>query len=208
MFSHDNLYSRIVAWLKILLPVAALFVLASLFLFSKSIDPITTVPFSSIDLRDRARKEQLTEPELLGASNKGDLISFRAAEARPDPESASRALLDDPNARIDFSSGTTVSFRASRGSVDQSGTNAELIGDVVIENTLDYVVRTERLIFAIRELRAEAPEQIQGHGPLGRFTAGRMLLEDRSTPNSGESDFHLLFTDGVKLLYDPKETKE
>ena len=40
-------YSRMIAWLKILLPLAALVLLSTLFLFARPRNPIATLPFAT-----------------------------------------------------------------------------------------------------------------------------------------------------------------
>lgn len=194
-----------VAWLKILLPLAALGLLSTLFLLSKNIDPTTTIPFTTIDLRERAATEAVTAPEFAGATEDGDLIAFRAVSARPDPESNSRMFAETLDARIDLASGAVITFRADGGTVDDAADRAELTGDVVVESSTGYTVTTERLISGMRHVHAETPGPIAGTGPPGDFTAGRMLI----TPKAGaDGDVQMLFTEGVKLLYDPPDPKE
>ena len=204
MFFEDNLYSRLVAWLKVLLPIAALLMLASLFLFSKNIDPTTTIPFTTVDLRERAASQRATAPEFSGATEAGDLIAFRAASARPDLERASRLYAEALDARIDLVSGSVITFHAVGGVVDEVADRAELSGDVIINNSIGYTVTTDRLISGMRNIHAETPGAVDGVGPPGTFTAGRMLI------TSGEEDdsAQMLFTGGVKLLYDPPDPKE
>ena len=38
------MYSRLIAWLKILLPLGALILLSTIFLYSRSTDPISVIP--------------------------------------------------------------------------------------------------------------------------------------------------------------------
>ncbi|MEZ5714618.1 MAG: hypothetical protein R3D85_05295 [Paracoccaceae bacterium] len=205
---RDRFYSRLVAWLKVLLPLAALALLSTLFLFSRNIDPVTTT-FTKIDPANGARDERITAPRFAGASDEGHLIAFRAASAHPDPNDGSRASADRLTARIDLTSGTVITFAAEGGSVDQGAGRAVLDGDVVVTSSTGYVVHTDRLISGLHEIAAESPGPISGNGPPGHFTAGAMQLTAQQTdPPQKTPPIHLLFTGGVKLLYDPKETKD
>lgn len=209
---RDNFYSRMVAWLKVLLPLAALALLSTLFLFSRNIDPTTTIPFTTIDLKERAREERVTAPEFAGTTDEGHEITFHAASARPDPDRGSRAFAETLDARIQLTSGTVITFTANGGIVDEQADRAELDGDVVVQSSTGYTVHTDRLISGMRSVHAASPGPIEGEGPPGHFTAGRMLLTeadaaDDNTPNA-DPPLQLLFTDGVKLLYDPQEPKE
>ncbi len=193
-----------VAWLKILLPLAALGILSTLFLLSKNIDPTTTIPFTTIDLRERAASQQITAPEFAGATEDGDLIAFRAVSARPDPDHGSRLYAETLDARIELASGSVIVFRAAGGVVDEAADRAELAGDVIIESSMGYLVTTDKLISGMHAIHAETPGAIEGVGPPGKFSAGRMLI------TSGEVDdsVQMLFTGGVKLLYVPPDPKE
>ena len=47
---RDNLHSHVMAWLKVLLPMAALALLSTLFLLSRRTDPVTDLPISDVEL--------------------------------------------------------------------------------------------------------------------------------------------------------------
>lgn len=196
---RESFYSRMVAWLKIILPLAALGLLATLFLLSRSIDPNNSIPFSQIDLKERARDQQVTAPYFSGASPQGDLIAFTATAARPDPTDKGRAIADNPSARIKLTSGTLVTFQANKGILDESADSAILSGNVVMTSSIGYVVRTDALTTGMRDVHAETQGPVTADGPLGKFSAGKMQLS--SNPETKE--FHLLFTGGVNLLYQP-----
>ena len=52
---RDNLHSRLVAILKVALPLIALALLSTLFLFSRKIDPEDAIPYATVDVEDRLR---------------------------------------------------------------------------------------------------------------------------------------------------------
>ncbi|SEP92821.1 LPS export ABC transporter periplasmic protein LptC [Thalassovita taeanensis] len=196
---RDRFHSRIVAWLKIILPLAALVLLSTLFLLSRSRDPSTTIPFSQIDLQERARDEIVTEPQFSGATANGDLISFTAASARPDPTDNNKALAQTLSAKIDLTSGTRITFTAESARLDTKREMAELTGGVIISSSTGYVVRTDTLITSMSEIGAETMGTITGEGPVGTLSAGKMLL----TSNRDTNEAQLLFTNRVKLVYQP-----
>ena len=83
MARADNTYSRIVAGMKILLPLVALGLLSTLFLISNTIDPSGPVPTAPIDLEQRAQSLGVTRPSFAGISGRGDEIKMRADVAWP-----------------------------------------------------------------------------------------------------------------------------
>ncbi|MEY3533380.1 MAG: hypothetical protein RI979_1404, partial [Pseudomonadota bacterium] len=60
--AQDNLHSRIVMILKVTLPLVALAILSSLFLFSREIDPEDAIPYADVEIADR-----LAQPRMTGA---------------------------------------------------------------------------------------------------------------------------------------------
>lgn len=204
MALRGDLHSRAVAWLKVIFPLAALAILSTLFLLSKTVDPTTTIPFTTINLEERAREQQITAPHFAGATDNGDFIAFSAKSARPDPDHANRAFGHEISARIDLTSGATITFTAEGGIIDEAADSAELRGGVIVNSSTGYTIRTERLISGMREIRAQTTGPIDGEGRPGRFSAGKMTL----TTDPETKDVHLVFTNGVKLIYDPAKSRE
>ncbi|MDQ7069715.1 MAG: hypothetical protein Q9M48_03050 [Rhodobacterales bacterium] len=201
---RDNLHSRVVAWLKIIFPLMALAILSTVFLLSRSVDPTKTIPFAKIDLKERARDQRITAPHFSGASEAGDLLTFTADFARPDPDTPNRVVAQNLATEIRLVSGTLITFSSASGTIDEPSDETILEGNVIIKSSTNYTVHTEKLITGMREIRAETAGLVEAVGPVGRFTAGKMLL----TTNSDTGVTHLLFTNGVKLVYNPKQTSQ
>lgn len=201
MAAHDGFYSRLVAWLKILLPVAALALLSTLFLLSRGRDHSGELPFSQIDLQERAKEEVISAPRFSGATPQGDLITFTAETARPDPDIDNVAHARNPSAEIDLTSGTHISFQAGSGVLDTGKEEAELMGGVVITSSTGYTIRSENLKTRISAIGAETDGPVTAEGPPGTIEAGKMLL----TSDPETDQVQLLFTNGVKLVYQPQQ---
>lgn len=204
MTGQDNFHSRLVAWMKIILPLAALGLLSTLFLLSRKVDLTTTIPFSQVDLEQRAQDQGATNPSFSGVATGGEQINFRAASVRPDPDRPERMLAEDVQAVLGLTNGTVIDIASERGEVDQEFLTANLSGNVRVITTTGYDIRTDRLNAEFDTLRAETPGPVVGTGPPGDLTAGRMIL----TQHGDSEVLHLLFTDGVKLVYKPGEKKE
>lgn len=187
------------AWLRIVLPLLALGILSTLFLLSRSVDPSKTIPFVADEIENRVIDQQVTGPVFSGATANGDLISFVAATAKPDSAQGERLLAQDLAAHIDFPSGSHMDFAANEGVVNDRQQQAQLIGNTVITSSAGYRIVTDKLTTAMDRIEAETAGPVTGTGPPGRIDAGKMQIE--SDPDTGNA--HLLFTNGVKLVYDP-----
>lgn len=203
MARGDNFYSGLVAWMKIILPLVALGLLSILFLISRKVDP-TRQPIVEINLEQRAREQGATRPSFAGVTQGGDEVTILAARARPDLEDPRHIFAEDISAELRLSRGTMIEITAQNAEMNQGDLTASLDGDVIFRADNGYEVRTERLNTRLDVLYADTPGPVQGFGPPGEITAGRMLLT--SDKESGEAE--ILFTAGVKLIYTPGNTKE
>ncbi|MFT6022554.1 MAG: lipopolysaccharide export system protein LptC [Ascidiaceihabitans sp.] len=196
-------YSRMVAWLKVLLPLMALALLSTLFLLSRSIDPMASIPFADSEIQERLRDQQVTGPFFSGSTAQGDQISFSAGKMGTSGSDGSTTA-DDISAQIDLSSGSRIVFFADTGVIDITNDQSTLSGNVLITTSSGYKINAELLIAAMTDLSVESPNEIIAVGPIGTITAGSMLL---NAPENG-GNAQLVFTDGVKLVYEPEIIEE
>ncbi|MCG7494009.1 LPS export ABC transporter periplasmic protein LptC [Thalassobius sp. Cn5-15] len=199
MATHNGLYSRFVVLAKILLPLAALGLLSTLFLLSDRRGPSGDLPFALNDLQERASAEVVSNPRFAGASTSGDLITFAADTAQPDPVIPHMAQAKALRAQINLTSGTRVTFSAHSGTLNTRDQVAQMAGDVMIYSSTGYHIETDALTSDMAAVSAHTPGPVTAQGPAGTLDAGRMeLSQDTQT-----GDVHLLFTNGVKLIYQP-----
>lgn len=196
--------TRIIGILKIVLPLAALGLLSTLFLLSREIDPLAELPMTEADLETRAREQRVSEPYFAGRSGRGDHIALSAASARPGDRESQLALAEDLRARIELAEGTQLTFLATTGTYDGSANTAALTGGVQISTSTGYEITTPGIVTRLDRIDVTSGA-IEGSGPLGTFTAGHMRL----TATEGEDDTaHLVFTGGVKVIYTPEKVEK
>lgn len=195
-------YSRLVAFLIVILPLCALGLLSTLFLISRDFggDLSNSIPFAERELEKRARDQQITAPFFSGKTTGGHLVSFTAKTARPDPNDPAKSSAKEMAARIDLTDGSQLRFSSDLAQVNNHDHTVTLSGKVLIQSSNGYSVQTEELTSAMRELKAESPGLVAGNGPIGRFEAGKMEI----LPSGSSDEATLLFTNGVKLIYTPK----
>ncbi len=200
----DNFYSRLVAWMKIILPLTALGLLSTLFLISRHIDPTKSIPTAQIDLEQRAQDQGATNAAFAGVTRGGDEVMLAAETARPAPGDPRLINAEDVTAEMRLVSGTVVTVTSDRADMHQSRLDASLAGNVRIATTTGYTVTTEQLDAKLDVLYAETPGPVSGTGPPGDLDAGRMVL----TGDEETGEAHLVFTDGVKLVYKPQPSED
>lgn len=199
-----NIHSRLVAWTKIIFPLAALAILSSLFLFSKSNDPTKGVRLFDGDLGEFAAKERITRPRFAGMTPSGVTIQVSAKQASPRNSGGPSFDATDLLAHVVTLDGVVVDIIAPTGSIDSITAMAELTGGIVLETSGGYIAQTHGLTFALDRLDIRSQGEITANGPLGFVQAGSMVLQLAATEDTDQSaGIDLVFKNGIKLIYKP-----
>lgn len=190
-------YSRLVAWLKIVLPLLALAILSTLFLVSRSVDPSQTIPYADVDVEGLARDQQIGAPAFAGMTEDGAAISIAADSARPEA-GGQRLIAVAPSARIELPGGRVIEIHADAGRIDREAGEAGLDGDVLVKSSDGYRVETDSIVARLDRTGIESTGPVRGSGPFGTLSAGKLVL----TQNP-DGAYLLRFEAGVKLIYRP-----
>jgi len=193
----DNLYSRIVAWLKILLPLVALGILSTVFIFARAPDVERAIPYAPVT-EDFTGDERISEPKFVGMTTDGSAISIDSEFIRPDLEDADVMESGAFVAQIESQSGRIIDMRSDVGSVDVPASLATFAGSVRVATSNGYELLTDELSSRLDQTLIESPGAIQGTGPIGEINAGSMRIS--ADANAG---YVLDFNGGVQLLYQP-----
>jgi lipopolysaccharide export system protein LptC len=86
--ARDNLHSRVVVALKVTLPLVALAVLSTLFLFSRGINPEDAIPYADVDIADRLAQPRMTGAGFATMTSDGAALTLGATEAVPGKDGA------------------------------------------------------------------------------------------------------------------------
>lgn len=202
MTSRDNPHSRLIAWLKILLPLAALGILSTLFLFSRTIDPSRAIPYAKVDVKKLAQEPQITAPEYAGVTHDGTSVTVSAEVAKNNP-GAEGAKATGLTARFETKGGARTEVKAAQGSVDPAKGLMALDGGVKITTSGGYSIDTQALTGSLDRTHLQSDSAVTATGPLGRIDAGSMVIDSQSAEGSPPGAYVLVFKGGVKLVYTP-----
>ncbi len=193
-------YSRVVLWLKVALPLAALAILSTLFFVAETLDPEAAIPYAEVDVERILREQGATAPNFGGVTADGVKIALSAAAIRPATDDRNRWTGTTLTASFDLPSGAVISLDSPEGIVDAAQRQAILQGGAILTSTTGYRVTTEQIVASFDEGTVVAEQGIVAEGPPGTITAGRMVLNrvDGDPPSH-----HLVFQDGVRLVYQP-----
>ncbi|MGL4281266.1 MAG: hypothetical protein ACRCS0_12935 [Albidovulum sp.] len=200
MAVFDNSYSRIIFWLKIILPLLALAVLSTLFLFSSRIDIEGSLPFSEVDVEQLAREQRLTQPEYSAVTDDGSALRINAAVARPQVGATGVASARELVVRYETTGGLNIDLTSKTGRLDDAKGEMILRDGVTIKTSSGYDMVSPGLDAALDRTRLVSQGAVTATGPLGRIDAGHMEI---TRADAATGDYVLIFNQGVKLVYQP-----
>lgn len=195
--AKDNLHSRVVMILKVTLPLVALALLSSLFLFSRPIDPEDAIPYADVEIADRLAQPRMTGAGFSTVTSDGATLTLSAERAVPLPGGARVEGLSGLLASAD---GASTQISAATGTLDRAAGQMVLDAGVQLSTSTGYVVTTDRLTIGLDRSFLESGGVVKATAPMGELTAGSLRM-DRSADNT---TYLMVFNRGVRLLYLPK----
>lgn len=194
---RDMWHSRLVSVLKVLLPLVALVLLSTLFLFSRKINPEDAIPYATVDVEDRLRDPKMTDAGFAGVTSDGASLTVAAVEAKPTAEGGAlklvQGLLQTPD-------GAKTALAAAAVALDSTQKMIELSDGAELRAANGYVVQAQGFGVSTADTRVESRGAIQAQGPGGQLTAEHMLLSRQGA----DGPYLLVFNGKVRLLYQPK----
>nr|WP_174826189.1 LPS export ABC transporter periplasmic protein LptC [Ruegeria arenilitoris] len=191
-----------VQFFKVVLPLVAILMLSTVFLLSRSIETNVSVPFTQQDIDERLADQVVTQPNYRGTTRKGEEVQIEAIRATQGRE-GSIPTAAEFRGRMNLLDGGVITLDSNSGMIRPDKNTATFVGDVVITSTDGTEITTDLLNTSLDEIRGDAPGQVNGTGIIGNFTAGSMSFGTEKT----DGPVHILFTDGVKLIYEPQRAE-
>lgn len=192
-------HTRLVGWLKVALPLAALAILSTLFLVARRIDPEAALPYAEVDIEDLAREPRMTAPTYAGTTEDGAALTLSATEARP---AAKDAPASAAGLRLELATpdGARTELLAADAVMEDATRQVILSGGVTLTTATGYRLETAEVAAKLDRTGLESRTPVVATGPAGEIRAdGMVLSQDSRTPGS----YVLVFKGGVRLVYQP-----
>jgi lipopolysaccharide export system protein LptC len=191
--------TRIVRWLRVLLPLVALAILSTLFLLSKEPGEDPSIPYADVDAAELAREPQMVLPEFSGVTADGSAITLRADQVSTEGGEGGEASRLRMTWRAE--DGLAADMTAPGGAVEEG--RISLTGGVRITTSSGWAITTPQVDSPTGgddgQAAIVAPEEVNAFAPFGQLSAGAMDLSRADA----QGDHLLNFTDGVRLIYQP-----
>ncbi|MDN5567153.1 MAG: hypothetical protein L0G27_00115 [Paracoccus sp. (in: a-proteobacteria)] len=192
--------TRIVRWLRVLLPLVALAMLSTMFLLSRRSDTESSIPYAEVDAKAAAQDGRIVGPEYMGVTSDGVQMTLRAASATPD---SARTGGDAQDLRLDWQrpDGVTADVVAPKGGTRDGIVSLE--GGVVMSTSTGWQVRTPQIKAETGQSVITADQGIQADAPFGTLRADQMRLAPDAGSDATDKPAILNFSGDVRLIYQP-----
>ena len=190
-------YSQAVSVVKIALPLLALGILSTLFLYSAAINPNDAIPFAETDVESIAKEQRIGDATYATVGSGGAAIRFWSSKTTPDADGKDAINAKDIKGKIEFPDGETVDLSAALASVDFSKNEAALSGSVELTSSLGFNVVANSLVSELDRALIRSGEPVAVSTPFGTMDAGGLQIG-----KVGDT-FRMVFNNKVKLLYVP-----
>lgn len=205
MTYSGNLYSGFVTFAKIVLPLAAIGLLASLFLLAGGPEETERIPYSDVELEEIISGQRLASPNYQSVLADGAALSIVAERGLPDQEVKGRIRADEIVARLTGLDGIRTLLTAPHGIYDEQTQIAAATGGVRIRRSDGYVATTPGIRTQIDGKAAETLGRLIVEGPGVYLEAGSARL---TQGDAGSGSEVLVFSGGIKLIYDASAVPE
>jgi lipopolysaccharide export system protein LptC len=183
----------------VVLPLIALALLSTLFLFSRTPNPQDALSYANIDLEQLAREQRLSRPRFAGTLADGRPVTLTSDSAVQQSDRPNRIHLDNVQTDLVMNADDVLTIFSDTGDFDLVRQIIELVGGVRLLTTSGYLLLSEAIDIAMDQMRLSSPGAVELSGPELWLEAGAMEL----TGGDGQALFS--FTGGVRLLYLPAD---
>lgn len=195
-------YSRFVGYLKVALPLLAIGLLSTVFLFQAGDEIEGGISFSSDDRDTMKDGLAVYNPKFSGVNLHGDRFFLEASKATPDSGDPKEVVLVDLNGRTEYKSGLAVYLKAARGIVRLPEQVLELSGGLHIRTSDGFEGLTNAGVAGLETGSFLSKGPVSLEGPIGRLEAGSMRLDPSPEGETVENQV-FTFENGVKLTLTP-----
>ncbi len=193
----DNLHTRFVTMSKVLLPLLAVTLLSTLFLFARRPIGESEIPYAQIE--EMAQGQRMTAPNYAGVTRDGIAVTLSAESMKPTPGQTESGVITGIRATLDAPDGTKVLVSAGQGQIDGAAKTAVLTGLARIETNSGFVMETSGVSADLGTGVLESLGPLEVRAPFGQVTANHVILR---TDPEGQNQ-QMVFNGGIRLLYLP-----
>lgn len=195
--------TRIVRWLRVVLPLLALALLSTMFLFSRQPGTAPQIPYTEVDAEQMARDPRVIAPNFAAVTGDGAELSLTAREAAP-----AGGAQDGSASDLHLDWRRPDGLRAELTAPDAAVTDEAIAlrGGVQMATSSGWTLHSAQIEAATDRSRLTARDGVTATAPFGDLSAGEMELTPReAAPSADDAGGAAVFrfSGGVRLIYQP-----
>ena len=183
-------YSFFVRGMRLLLPMAALAIVAVVMAWPRMDEQMAPIPKEEIIPQTTGRNE-LINPRFESANAEGQPYIITATRAEQTLDDQKIVVMQEPVANITLDEGSILDAESKQGTYDQQGETLVLDGNVKLRHNNGYTLESTYLHIRLQDRVATTPQPVSVFGPDATLEAKGMS----ANPNDGK----LIFTGPAKL---------
>lgn len=192
--------------MRVVLPLAGLGVLSTVFLLARTVDPSRAIALQDIDLTTITHEPRLSNSRIAGmtADGAGIVVTSRMtrSETALGEDRPAVLYLEDPAGQLDLTDDDRLDFRALHGLIDMGTRQITLTENAELDTLSGYTARMNVLRGHLDKVDMIGEGDVFASGPLGDVTATRLRVTAPDLPPFG----HILeFEGNVHLRYQPPQ---
>ena len=193
-------YSRYVVFMKFVLPLIALILVATIMIWPQLhvLDETFSIALSDVKLSAK-ESPNMVNARFVGADLKKQPFSITADIARNLLKDTTEIELEMPKADITVSDGSWLVLTANSGVYNQKGKFLNLEGSVNLFHDSGYEFKTKMANIDLNRGIAISNEPVKGQGPFGQLQAEGFRIEDKGNK--------IYFSGKSRLILYPKALK-
>ncbi len=199
-------YSRRVRWMKVLLPVAALGLVAAIFVAGRTAETGQAL-LSAAEIAALGAGLRVDTPRIAGRTDDGSPFILRADWAEPDGVAADKVRLERPSGELTLADGRRLEGKAAEGRLQRAEGQIWFDGGVELATSDGYRFETERLRLLFSRREAESPGPVFAEGPSGSIAADTMQITQTAPAAGGPAESRIVFQGGVRVLFIPPQAR-
>ncbi len=206
MVHHTARYTRFVYLVKTILPLIAIGLLATVFLFTKERTLEGGLEFSKADFVALESGMRVTKPRFSGSNADGDVYYFSAELLLPDAPAPTKLLASGLSGEIRLFDGLTIEIAAKEAEIDLETRNIRLFEGTDLTFSNGLRARSDKIFADMDAGTLTSSGPIRATSPMGEIEAGNLRI---TTVRQGAEENRMIwFENGVRLTFTVQETPE
>ena len=199
-------YTRFVTITKVVLPLIAIGLLGTIFLFTNDDSLEGGFSFSEADLDTLESGMRIVKPRMFGSTPNGDLYNFVAETLLPDSLTPSLVEAQKISGEIQYQTGGTVQLSAGKAEFMLEGNDIRLSGGMLVVMADGARVTGDGLLAELDTGKLTSNGAVSVTSPLGDIQAGNFRVE--LVGEEDEEKQMIWFENGVMLSFKPESWTE